>query len=133
MSTHTYICMCSTESFWQDVKGPHLFGKLTWIGGKEKNPSGVESLGKISLDRESWGLAGEHEVKPGRARAGEEKQGLKRVLRPTTSFLIHLPFSPRFFRDRSMWSLSWMRTCRSVGWSRMKGNFSSCSVGGRLR
>lgn len=32
-----------------------------------------------------------------------------------------------------MWSLSWMRTCRSVGWSRMKGNLSSCSVGGRLR
>lgn len=44
-----------------------------------------------------------------------------------------LPFSPRFFRERSMWSLSWMRTWRSVGWSRMKGNLSSCSVGGRLR
>lgn len=44
----------------------------------------------------------------------------------------HTPFSPLFLRVRSMWSLSWMRTCRSVGWSRMKGNLRSCSVGGRL-
>lgn len=44
----------------------------------------------------------------------------------------HAPFSPRFLRVRSMWSLSWIRTCRSVGWSRMKGNLRSCSVGGLL-
>lgn len=29
-----------------------------------------------------------------------------------------------------MWSLSWMRTCRSLGWSLMKGCFISCSVVG---
>lgn len=29
-----------------------------------------------------------------------------------------------------MWSLSWMRTCLSLGWSRMKGCFISCSVVG---
>lgn len=42
----------------------------------------------------------------------------------------HQPFSPRFFFVLSMWSLSWMRTCRSLGWSLMKGCFISCSVVG---
>lgn len=31
-----------------------------------------------------------------------------------------------------MWSLSWIRTCRSVGWSLMKECLSNCSVDGRL-
>lgn len=43
-----------------------------------------------------------------------------------------IPFSPRFLRVRSMWSLSWIRTCRSVGWSLINECFSSCSVDGRL-
>lgn len=46
--------------------------------------------------------------------------------------LICLPFSPLFLRVRSIWSLSWIRTWRSVGWSRMKECLSSCSVDGRL-
>lgn len=41
------------------------------------------------------------------------------------------PFSPRFFFVLSIWSLSWMRTCRSLGWSRINGCFISCSVAGR--
>lgn len=40
------------------------------------------------------------------------------------------PFSPRFFFVLSMWSLSWIRTCRSLGWSRINGCFISCSVAG---
>lgn len=43
-----------------------------------------------------------------------------------------LPFSPLFLRVRSIWSLSWIRTWRSVGWSLMKECLSSCSVDGRL-
>lgn len=42
-----------------------------------------------------------------------------------------VPFSPRFLRQRSRWSLSWIRTCLSLGWSLMKGCFRSWSVGGR--
>ena len=46
--------------------------------------------------------------------------------------IICLPFSPLFLRVRSMWSLSWIRTWRSVGWSLMKECLSSCSVDGRV-
>lgn len=46
--------------------------------------------------------------------------------------VVHPPFSPRFLRVRSMWSLSWIRTWRSVGWSRINECLSSCSVDGRL-
>jgi len=38
----------------------------------------------------------------------------------------------RLRRCRSMCSLSWMRTWRSVGWSLMNGCFSSCSVLGLI-
>jgi len=41
------------------------------------------------------------------------------------------PLSPLLFLVRSMWSFSWMRTCRSLGSSLMNGCFSSCSVLGR--
>lgn len=42
-----------------------------------------------------------------------------------------IPFSPLFFLVRSMWSLSWILTCLSFGWSLIKGCFKSCSVEGR--
>lgn len=46
--------------------------------------------------------------------------------------VVHSPFSPRFLRVRSMWSLSWIRTWRSVGWSLINECLSSCSVDGLL-
>lgn len=51
---------------------------------------------------------------------------------PVSYHVTFSPFSPRFLRVRSMWSLSWIRTCRSVGWSLMNECLSSCSVDGRL-
>lgn len=42
-----------------------------------------------------------------------------------------IPFSPLFFLVRSIWSLSWILTCLSFGWSLIKGCFRSCSVEGR--
>ena len=41
------------------------------------------------------------------------------------------PLSPLLFLVRSMWSFSWMRTCRSLGRSLMNGCLRSCSVLGR--
>lgn len=94
---------------------PLLFlGLVPQTPPRAKEPSaGVSSTGREGVHRA-----------PGVVGAGR----LRRASPPAG-----LPFSPRFFRERSMWSLSWMRTWRSVGWSRMKGNLSSCSVGGRLR
>lgn len=42
-----------------------------------------------------------------------------------------IPFSPLFFLVRSIWSLSWILTCLSFGWSLINGCFKSCSVEGR--
>jgi len=55
-------------------------------------------------------------MKPNRRRKVKEVDYLRRRLR----------------RCRSMCSLSWMRTCRSVGWSLMNGCLRSCSVLGRI-
>lgn len=66
----------------------------------------------------------------------EEKIQVKKKILSKTFFMfshfIFSPFSPLFLRVRSIWSLSWIRTWRSVGWSLMKECLSNCSVDGRL-
>ena len=119
-------------------KAPPSRCDLRWrhhvLTGRRAPLAGVTTAGARLAPRPTWSRhSSPGQMSPNSSRKGitySDWQKTKRIfkMRIKPDFI---PFSPLFFLVRSIWSLSWILTCLSFGWSLMKGCFRSCSVEGR--